>query len=278
MPLADTLRRLARSILGNGPATAVRAPGRVTGRPTSSNGASSMHLRWQFAAGTKQRFSEVSVVIRIVEPPTVPALYFWALQASFGANGRTVGAAHMGLQHHPRHPGGGAVNWGGYVHGVGEHGGGELDGSASSLPSALGNVNTRDYPWRAGATYRYRIARSPDRGWRASITDLERDETVAIRDLWAPVDTDELSDIVVWSEVFADCDAPSVTVAWSDPQATTVDGTVVRPVALVTNYQRHADGGCTNTTAAVTGDGIHQITNTGRTTPTQATLALKHSS
>lgn len=242
-----------------------------------------MHLRWQFTGGSNPQLREVSVVIRVINPPAVPSLYFWALQASFIEAGRTAGAAHLGLQHHPRHPGGGAVNWGGYV-----HGGGELEGSHATLPSALNNMNTRDYPWRAGAAYLYRIARSPERGWRASITDIERRETTVIRDLWAPGDTGDephgraagrwaLSDVVMWSEVFADCDAPSVTIEWSDPRAVTLSGESIQPVAMVTNYQTHLDGGCANTTAAITNDGIAQITNTARIVPRAATLALRHS-
>ncbi len=200
------------------------------------------------------------MVFTVVESPRVPALYFWALQASFGSNGKTVGAAHMGLQHHPRHPDAGAVNWGGY-----RHGGGELEGSTSTLPSALNNLNSRDFSWRPGAPYRYHIGPSPERGWRASITDLERDETTVIRDLWAPNPTDELSEIVVWSEVFADCDAPSVRVQWSQPTAITREGRHVSPVAMITSFQRHEDGGCSNTTAAVVDGAIAQITNTDRT-------------
>ncbi|MEZ5229236.1 MAG: hypothetical protein R2710_21980, partial [Acidimicrobiales bacterium] len=243
--------------------------GRMSGPPTSSNGASSMHLRWTFAAGARPRCREVSVVFRVVEPPTVPALYFWALQASFGTGGRSVGAAHMGLQHHPRYPGAGAVNWGGY-----RHGGGELAGSTSALPSTLGNVNTRDYPWRAGVSYRYRIAPSPERGWRATITDLERGDTTVIRDLWSPEATDELTDIVVWSEVFADCDAPSVRVEWSQPEVVTIGGSTLTPVAMTTSFQRHEDGGCANTTAAVVAGGVAQITNVERTVAAGVALPL----
>ena len=212
---------------------------------------------------------EVSVVLVVADPPAVPSLYFWALQASFGANGRTVGAAHMGLQHHPRHPGNGAVNWGGY-----RHGGGELEGSASALPSMLDNVNSRDYLWRPGVPYRYRIGPSPDRGWRASITDLDRGETTVIRDLWAPADTDELSEIVMWSEVFADCDAPSVRVEWSEPRALTTSGENIVPVSMTTNFQRHEDGGCANTSAALFPGGVAQITDTPRTVDNGTPLPL----
>ncbi len=273
MSWIDSLRALirpaARSLATTESRTAFGVAGRVTGAPTSSNGASSMHLRWDFAGGARPRLREVSVVCTVVEPPSVASLYFWALQASFGSGGKTLGAAHMGLQHHPRHPGGGAVNWGGY-----RHGGGELEGSDSSLPSALGNLNTRDYPWRPGAPYRYHIGPSPVRGWRASITDIERGETVVIRDLWASQDSDELSDVVVWSEVFADCDAPSVRVEWSNPTAITTDGVSIAPMSMTTNFQSHEDGGCANTTAALAAGAIAQITNTDRSVAAGTPLPL----
>ncbi len=270
VPMIDALRAaLQRTIRGSGAGSPFSPDGRVSGPPRSSNGASSMHLRWAFAGNARPRFREVSVVFTVVDPPTVPALYFWALQASFGAGGRSVGAAHMGLQHHPRYPGSGAVNWGGY-----RHGGGELEGSASMLPSTLGNVNTSDYRWRTGAAYRYHIAPAPDRGWRATITDLERGEATVIRDLWSPEHTDELSDIVVWSEVFADCDAPSVRVEWSQPEGVTADGTRISPVAMTTSFQSHHDGGCANTTAVVVEGGIAQITSTGRTVAAGTPLPL----
>src|SRR5690349_12962684 len=90
---------------------------RTTGFPTSSNRASSMHLWWTPAPPPA---TEVSVVLEIVEPPAVPHLYFWALQASFVDRGRRIGGAHLGLQWYDRHPGGTAVNWGGYRDGGGE--------------------------------------------------------------------------------------------------------------------------------------------------------------
>jgi hypothetical protein len=92
---------------------------RVTGPPTSSNGASSFHLFWDVAP---KPLIEVAATIEVIEPPTVDKLYFWALQANFqdGRDGHARrGGAHFGLQYHPAHPGGGAVNWGGYHHGGG---------------------------------------------------------------------------------------------------------------------------------------------------------------
>ena len=50
-------------------------------------------------------------------------------------------------------------------------GGGELDGSASALPSAQDNPNTRDLAWRAATPYRLRIERGDGPGtWRGLVT------------------------------------------------------------------------------------------------------------
>ena len=69
---------------------------------------------------------------------------------------------------------------------------------------------------------------------------------------------------MVWSEVFADCDAPSVVVRWSALSATTQEGTVVRPEAVRVNYQGHEDGGCGNTSVRRDEVGLLQVTNTDR--------------
>jgi hypothetical protein len=64
---------------------------------------------------------------------------------------------------------------------------------------------------------------------------------------------------MVWSEVFARCDDPSVTVRWSDlhPHTSTIR----------TSYQRHEDGGCANTRSTFdpTTDSWLQTTNQMRT-------------
>ncbi|HNE38225.1 MAG TPA: hypothetical protein PKZ82_17065, partial [Microthrixaceae bacterium] len=109
--------------------------GRTHGDPPSANGASSLHLRWDL--DDRPGCREVSVTLEVLQPPTVDRLYFWALQADFAtgdAGRRPAGGAHLGLQWHPQHPGSTAVNWGGY-----RPGGGELSGTVSALPSALGN-------------------------------------------------------------------------------------------------------------------------------------------
>ena len=247
-----------------------RGRGRVTGPPASSNAASSFHLFWD---APPVPLSEVAVVFELIEPPSVPMLYFWALQVSFMNGPSRVGGAHFGLQHHPDYPANGAVNWGGYA-----DAGGELDGSASTLPSALDNVNTRTYPWRAHRRYRHRVFRSPDRGWRGSVTDLETGDETVVRDLWA--DADHLANPMVWSEVFAHCDHPSTAVRWTDLEAVDTEGRRHPVQAVRLNYQTHGDGGCANTDTVVDaggdagGPGFVQRTATTRTNRTGARLTL----
>ena len=193
----------------------------TTGRPTSSNGASSLHLFWSLPP-TRPSVA-VEAVLEIVEPPTVPALYFWALQVGFAGPRGDGGGAHLGLQWFDRHPGSTAVNWGGY-----RSGGGELDGSVSDLPSTAGNVNTRDYGWQPGRRYRLRVERAGEgpggtTAWRGSVTDLHTGVATVVRDLWAA--GDHLVSPMVWSEVFAACDDPSTSVAWSDLAVIDAEGT-----------------------------------------------------
>lgn len=233
--------------------------GRVTGRPQSTNGASSFHLTWEIPRG---QYVSVAIDLEVAVGPSADELYFWALQASFLEGSRETGAGHIGLQWHPRYPGNTAANWGGY-----RSGGGELEGTESPLPSSIGNANTRDFPWRSGRTYRLEIAQTPNRRgwWRGSITDVEGGVTSAIRDLNGG--GDQLGRIVVWSEVFARCDDPPVTVRWSRPTLIARDGTVVTVGSARVNYQSHADGGCANTTSLSAGNAVEQTTNSLRTTP-----------
>lgn len=248
--------------------------GRTSGEPRSSNGASSFHLRWDLYS----EFDEISVVLEVVEPPTVDRLYFWALQADFADGaGRSCGGAHLGLQWHPEYPGGTAVNWGGY-----DAGGGILHGSGSTLPSSLGNPHTHDFPWRPHRAYRLTVSRAepqvgaevPDgrSAWVGSVTDLETGLTTVVRELYPA--GDRISGVVMWSEVFARCDHPSAAVRWSAPQARTLDGIVVEPAAVLLNYQTPADGGCSNTSSETDGTGVVQRTNTVRSHQTGARLGL----
>ena len=86
------------------------------------------------------------------------------------------------------------------------------------------------------------------------MTDLTTRETTVVRRLNGGGNA--LGNPVVWSEVFAPCDAPSVLVRWSDfsPQ----------PLGLRPTYQTHDDGGCSNTTSRREGVAFLQITNTDR--------------
>jgi hypothetical protein len=189
--------------------------------------------------------------------PSVPRLYFWALQVSFSAGA----GAHLGLQwgadppRRFRH-----VNWGGYG-----ASGGELSGETSVLPSSFSNPNTRDYDWEPGRAYRLRICRAA-RGWAGWVDDT------LVRCLDAPGDA--LQNPVVWSEVFADCDDPTVAVRWSDLEVVTGSGHRVAVDSVVAGYQMRNDGGCDNTSSDRDGDGFVQTTNTARQTPRGALLRI----
>ncbi len=237
---------------------------RTSGRPPSANGASSFHLRWDLAG----RFRSVEVTLEVLRPPEVTDLHFWALQADFGdRSGAHRGGAHLGLQWHSGHPGSTAVNWGGY-----DAAGRELWGSDSALPSRTGNVNTRDLGWLPGVAYRLSIDPVPGEAgwWSGSVVPLGPDRrtpsapAVEVRRLHVP-GSDELTGFVVWSEVFAPCDAPSVVVRWSDPTAVSVDDRIRRPDTCTTSYQRHEDGGCANTVSTPDELGILQVTSCERT-------------
>jgi hypothetical protein len=248
------------------------AAGRTSGNPPSANGASSFHLRWEYRGDAVS----ASVTLEVLEPPTVDRLYFWALQADFGdARGRAAGGAHLGLQWHPEYPGATAVNWGGY-----DASGTILDGTPSPLPGALGNPHTRDYPWRAAVPYRLSIDRVDGTGepggtggaaWRGSVTGPDGVPTV-VRDLLPA--GDRITGVVMWSEVFARCDHPTVAVRWSDPQLRGTDGRAIVPASYVVNYQSRTDGGCSNTSSGPDGVGVVQRTSTDRVTPQGSRIAV----
>ena len=227
---------------------------RTSGRPPSANGASSLHLIWDLQAVS---VTEVAVTLLVPEEPPVSRLYFWALQVSspHGAG------AHLGLQwgadaprrmHH--------VNWGGYG-----QDGRELVGSRSALPSSFGNPNTRDYDWEPGRPYRLRIS-SDENGWAGWVGDT------LVRHLDVP--EGPLVGPMMWSEVFADCDHPAVTVRWSDLTVIAESGEHVSIRSAVAHYQSVHDGGCTNTSSSVDGDTFVQTTSTFRQTPAGTRLVL----
>lgn len=244
----------------------------LAGQPRSSNGASSLHLAWDVPDG---EWAEARVILEVVTAPSVPELDFWALQVSFRDRGRDRGAGHLGLQWHPGHPGATAVNWGGY-----DDDGNELNGSESSLPSALYNVNTRDYRWLPRRPYRLRVRQAPDapgvphglRAWRGEVTDLVTGETTVVRELWNH--GDRLAGPLVWTENFADCDDPSSAVRWSGLELTDVDGSTCAVGSVRVNYQPLAQGGCAATNSSIEDGAFVQRTSTARTTAQGATLRL----
>ncbi|MBK9178129.1 MAG: hypothetical protein IPM45_00915 [Acidimicrobiales bacterium] len=242
---------------------------RVSGDPRSANGASSFHLWWGPLGA--EPLVEVSVRLEVVVAPAVPRLYFWALQAGFHDGHRPRGAAHLGLQWHPSHPGSRAVNWGGYRDPL--DGGGELRGSLpSALPSATRNPNTRDLAWQPGRPYRLRISPAGAGAWRGEVIDEVGGVPVVVRDLVAP--GDRLTGPVVWSEVFARCEHPSVEVRWSGFEGRTAAGEVRRPERLTVTYQSRVDGGCDNTTVVARDGAVSQVTSTERSVPPGSVISL----
>lgn len=237
----------------------------------SPNGASSFHLTWEMTDPLVQdsRLREVSAVLEVRVPPSVRSLYFWALQVDFADAEGIWGGAHTGLQWNQRYPDSTAVNWGGYASAA--RGGAVLSGTVSSLPGFADDPNTLSYHWVPERPYRLRVYPSPETtgAWRAEVTDVLSGATSVIRDLLPPPDRPTsvyyLTRPVVWSEVFADCDAPSVAVRWSELEAVDETGAVVRPEAVHVNYQAPEAGGCPNTTVAFDGvGGFFQVTNTPR--------------
>ena len=252
----------------------------TSGRPRSSNAASSFHLTWLVPPAGDRVWTGVEATLEVLVAPQVPALSFWALQASFTDRGRDGGAGHLGLQWHPDHPGSTAVNWGGY-----DAGGRELSGSPASLPSALHNVNTRDLAWSAGVAYRLAIRRvdpsdrsgapGPPAGttaWRGSVTDLGSGATTVVRDLWAAGSS--LTAPMVWSEVFARCDDPPSVVRWHDLRLVDEAGRSTRCDRVRVSYQARSDGGCVTTDVATDEVGVVQTTGTTRHTQPGAVLPV----
>ncbi len=232
-------------------------------RPTGGG----FHLWWQ-GIEVGSPIIGCAVTLEILEQPRVQALYFWALQVSFlDAEAHSYGAAHTGLQWNHRHPGGRAVNWGGYA--LAADVTSILEGSQSPLPSTPDDRNTRDYPWRAAAPYRLAVHRS-ERGWTASITDIERSSTVAIRELFAG--GDRLGGFVVWSELFCSGHDPRSAVRWSDPAVIRSDGQTDRPTGMTATYPggrawRRLD-------TSVDDVGVVQATDSRRRTPHQTVVGL----
>ena len=242
---------------------------RTTGLPTSANGASSHHLFWTTEVDPENPIVAVEVDLEIVEAPSIDRLYFWALQATFRAGAAQMGGAHLGLQWHPDYPGSTAANWGGY-HGRDAALSGELTGSALALPSALHNPNTCNFAWTPAVPYRLRIALAEPGRWTGSIGRVGDPSPVTLRTLHC--DGDHLTDFVVWTESFAECDAPPAVVRWANPTIISAAGGFVAPAGARTNYQTVADGGCSTSDSVSSRGGLVQATGTTRTTPQGALL------
>ena len=230
---------------------------RTTGEPPSGNGASSFHLWWE---PTPPPADEIAVTLTVDDEPEHDRLVFWALQVEFRSGFRNVGGAHIGLQWNRRHARSRAVNWGGY-----DGAGRVLAGSGSGLPSTPGDPNTRDFSWEPGRPYRLTVrpGSAPGR-WLGVVTDITVGSHVEVRELFAGGES--LGRPVVWSEVFARCEGPSVTATWSDPVTIGSLGRLV-PRAYRVSYQSEAAGGCSNTTVVPEAGGVRQITSVTRTTP-----------
>ncbi len=240
------------------------------GQPSSANGASSFHLFWDAPSSP---FVRVEATLEVLHLPAVDRLHFWALQASFADRRGHGGAGHVGLQW-CTNPTGPAVNWGGYD----DHGQ-ELAGSASALPSAWHNVNTRDYPWSAGRAYRLGIEwggllddGSGRSRWLGTVDDLANGSRVQIRELFAR--GERLHTPMVWSEVFAACDDPGSAVRWSHLAVIDNTGRRFTVESATVNYQSRVDGGCVTTDVHADDHGIVQSTGMTRRTPQGTRIRL----
>ncbi|MGI9585699.1 MAG: hypothetical protein ACR2N7_08940 [Acidimicrobiia bacterium] len=241
---------------------------RVSGAPSSGNGASSFHLWWDVPYG--ERLTAASVTLDVARRPDLDRLVFFALQVAFVKPGG--GAAHLGLQHHPAFPGQSAVNWGGY-----DADGTILEGSTSALASARDDRNTRDFRWESGRPYQLTVERgeSAENGkvaWIGSVTDLVSGDQTTVRELFNPGQS--LRAPVVWVESFAPCDAPRFEARWSNATVITESGDVRAIKKMRADYQPHAAGGCTNTNSIVDGVSFVQRTGQLRTTNPGTTLAI----
>lgn len=243
---------------------AIQDPGTPGPRQPPEGIASSFHAFWD-SIGSNGPYKEVSVDLEVVTEPTVTDLYFWALQVSFYddiATPSSIGGGHTGLQWNSAHPNSNAVNWGGY-----DADSVELSGSVSSLPSTPNNDNTRDYDWSTGVTYSFRIWIPEEGTIRASVNGT------TIRDLYCP-GTLSLNNIVMWSEVFAECSAASAGVKWSNFTAIDMDDVVWEETDFYLTYQAPGNDGCLNTNTYGAGMTVRQVTNTTRVNQDQDVITL----
>jgi hypothetical protein len=242
---------------------------RVAGTPTSASGASSFFLWWDLPYG--ERLVEVSVTLEVATRPEIDRLVSFAIQGTFLKPGG--GSCHLGLQHHPRFPYRGAVNWEGYT-AKGER----LESSEPSLPSAIDEKATRDFRWENGVPYRLTIERGEERPdatfpWLGSITNLRTGSRDEIRQLLSR--SPYIRGPVMYIESFGPCDGPRFEARWSNATAVSVDGGVRAVKSMRVDYQPHAAGGCTNTNSRVEGNEFVQRASQMRTTKPGSTIRLE---
>jgi hypothetical protein len=143
----------------------------------------------------------------------------------------------------------------------------------STLPSSVGNPNTRDFVWEPRRPYRLRVAPAGEPGrWRGEVEDLRSGVVTVVRELACPGTA--MTSPVVWSEVFAPCDAPGTAVRWSDAAVVDAAGTTLAPSAVRLTYQSVADGGCSNSSTFLDGAAVVQATATERRVPHGTRLPL----
>ncbi len=104
------------------------------------------------------------------------------------------------------------------------------------------------------------------------MTDLSEGSRVVVRDLNGG--GSELERPMVWAEVFAPCEAPSVTVRWTDLEVAPAPGQWRRIGVVRTSYQDYTAGGCTNTNSAALGAGLIQTSNAVRSTAHDAEIRI----
>lgn len=245
-----------------------RARERVSGAPTSMNGASSSYLWWNLRYG--KRLTGLSITLEVARRPDLDHLVIFGLQAAFIKPG--VGSCKLGLQHDPRFPDRGAVNWAGYN--VDRD---ELEGTPPLLPSAIDDVATRDYPWREGTRYRIAIERGEERldgwfPWTGSVTDRDTGERTVVREIVSA--SPYLRAPVTFVTSYAPCDGPPVEARWSDPTAVSVGGGLKDVRSMRVDYQRYVAGGCSNTDSSVDRSTFIQRTGRSRTTRPGRTIRI----
>ena len=226
--------------------------GRTQGRPTSSNGASSVHLTW---LGGRSASGDVSATVEVLKLASISDLVFWALDVSFSDGERMTGIAHVGLQ---QIDGDTAVNWGGYdANGV-------VLPSLSDLPTFRGYPGTHAYAWSTEVRYRLRVFREGKGWWGADVTDLATGTTTKIGSVLGG--GDRLVDPSVWTESFARCETTSEA-RWSELRPT--------PAEVQVSYQSFDDGGCTNTDAQADGAAFLQRSGVTRRTAPFVTFRVR---